>query len=162
MVKLNLPGYQFRIQNSEKGTRIFDPIRKKFIALTPEEWVRQNFLQYIIEEKKYPAALIAVETGLLYNRLKKRSDITVYDKKGKVWMIIECKAPEVKISQDTFDQVATYNMSQKKNAGAKHQDRSVLTKTKFLAVTNGLKHYCCEMNYEQDKYDFLKDFPEFI
>jgi len=149
MVKLNLPEYQFRIQKSEKGIRIFDSIRKKLIALTPEEWVRQNFIRYIIEEKKYPASLIAVETGLKYNRLKKRSDIAVYDKNGKVWMIIECKAPEVKISQDTFQQVAVYNMSGK-------------AKTKFLAVTNGLKHYCCELNYEQNKYDFLKDFPEFI
>ena len=149
MIRLNLPEYKFRVQNTEKGVRIFDFIRKKFIILTPEEWVRQNFIQYIIKEKKYPSSLVAVETGLKYNRLKKRSDITVYDKKGIVWMIIECKAPEVKISQDTFQQVAVYNMSGR-------------SKTRFLAVTNGLKHYCCEMNYEQDKYDFLKDFPEFI
>jgi hypothetical protein len=148
MIKLNLPEYSFRIQKSEKGIRIFDSIRKKFVALTPEEWVRQNFIKYIIEEKKYLASLIAVETGLKYNRLKKRSDITVYDKNGNLWMIIECKAPEVKISQDTFQQVAVYNMSGK-------------TKTKFLAVTNGLKHYCCEINYEKNKYDFLKDFPDF-
>ena len=149
MVKLNLPEYSFRIQKSEKGIQIFDSIRKKFVSLTPEEWVRQNFIKYIIEEKKYPASLIAVETGLKYNRLKKRSDISVYDKNGNLWMIIECKALEVKISQDTFQQVAVYNMSGK-------------TKTKFLAVTNGLKHYCCEMNYEKNKYDFLKDFPDFI
>ena len=149
MVKLNLPEYSFRIQKSEKGIQIFDSIRKKFVSLTPEEWVRQNFIKYIIEEKKYLASLIAVETGLKYNRLKKRSDITVYDKNGNLWMIIECKALEVKISQDTFQQVAVYNMSGK-------------TKTKFLAVTNGLKHYCCEMNYEKNKYDFLKDFPDFI
>src|ERR1035437_936674 len=137
MVKLNLPEYKFRIQKSEKETRIFDSIRKKFIVLTPEEWVRQNFIHYIIEEKKYPVSLIAVETGLKYNRLKKRSDIIIYDRKGNVWMIIECKAPEVKISQDTFDQVATYNMSQKKNSDAKglHRGPSVQA-TKFLAVTN--------------------------
>ncbi|MBI4945650.1 MAG: type I restriction enzyme HsdR N-terminal domain-containing protein [Bacteroidetes bacterium] len=149
MIPLNLPEYSFRIRQGEKGNQIFDRVRKKFVALTPEEWVRQNFIRYIIEEKKYPAALIAVETGLKYNRLKKRSDITVYDKQGKIWMIIECKAPEVKISQDAFQQVAVYNMSGK-------------SKTKFLAVTNGLKHYCCEMNAEQDKYDFLKDFPAYI
>jgi len=148
MIQLNLPRYTFRIHQGEKGNQIFDSIRKKFVVLTPEEWVRQNFIQYLIEEKKYPASLIAVETGLKYNKLKKRSDITVYDRKGNVWMIIECKKPDVKISQDTFDQVATYNMSQK-------------TKTKFLAVTNGLKHYCCESDYERKKYNFLKDFPEF-
>ena len=167
MVKLNLPEYQFRIQKSEKGLHIFDPIRKKFVALTPEEWVRQNFIQYLIEEKKYPASLIAVETGLKYNRLKKRSDITVYDRNGNIWMIIECKAPEVKISQDTFDQVATYNMSHRKDAGAKglHQGQGALTK--FLAVTNGLKHFCCEMTLRdsnatnQPNYTFLKDFPSF-
>ena len=149
MIRLNLPEYKFRVQNTEEGVRIFDLIRKKFIILTPEEWVRQNFIQYIIKEKKYPSSLVAVETGLKYNRLKKRSDITVYDKKGMVWMIIECKAPEVKISQDTFRQVAVYNMSGR-------------SKTRFLAVTNGLRHYCCEMNYEKEKYEFLKDFPEFI
>jgi hypothetical protein len=154
MVKLNLPEYNFRVQKSEKGLRIFDPIRKKFVALTPEEWVRQNFIQYLIEEKKYPVSLIAVETGVKYNRLQKRSDITVFDRKGNVWMIIECKAPEIKISQDVFDQVATYNMSGKKM-------------TKFLAVTNGLKHYCCETTINDStlenpgNYSFLKDFPVF-
>ena len=149
MIQLNLPEYKFRIQNSEKGNQIFDSIRKKFVAHTPEEWVRQNFIQYLITEKRYPCSLIAVETGLKYNRLKKRSDITVYDKSGKIWMIIECKSPEIKLSQDTFNQAAIYNVSGK-------------SKTKFLAITNGLKHYCCKMNYEQNNYDFLKDFPAFV
>lgn len=148
MVKLNLPEYSFRIQKTEKGLQIFDSLRKKFVALTSEEWVRQNFIQYLIEEKKYPASLIAIETGLKYNKLQKRSDITVHDRKGNVWMIIECKKPDVKISQDTFDQVATYNMSHK-------------SKTRYLAVTNGLKHYCCEFNNQQHNYSFVKDFPEF-
>ncbi len=148
MTKLNLPEYSFRIQKSEKGIQIFDEIRKKFVALTPEEWVRQNFIQYVVAEKKYPASLIAVETGLKYNRLQKRSDIAIYDRKGNLWMLIECKAPEIKISQETFDQVATYNMSGK-------------VKTRFLGVTNGLTHYCCEMKYSQNNYAFLKDFPDF-
>ena len=151
MTRLNLPEYTFRIQKTDKGNHIFDPIRKKWVALAPEEWVRQNFIQYLLEEKKYPASLIAVETGLKYNRLKKRSDITVYDRKGNVWMIIECKAPEVQLSQATFNQAAIYNVAGK-------------TKTKFLAVTNGLKHYCCSMDYGEQsnrKYNFLKDFPEF-
>ncbi len=149
MTRLNLPEYDFRIQKSDKGIHIFDSVRKKFVALTPEEWVRQNFIQYLIEEKKYPASLISVETGLRYNKLKKRCDIPVFNRKGEKWMLIECKAPEVNISQETFDQVATYN-----TAGRE--------KTKFLAVTNGLKHYCCELEeIPADTYRFLKDFPAF-
>jgi type I site-specific restriction endonuclease len=148
MTPLNLPTYVFRIRESGKGHCIFDSIRKKFVALSPEEWVRQNFIRYLTEEKKYPASLIAIETGLKYNQLQKRSDILIYDRKGSVWMIIECKAPEIKISQKTFDQAATYNMSGK-------------NKTTFLGVTNGLKHYCCEMKYPQNTYTFLKDFPDF-
>ena len=155
MQKLNLPEYSFRIQKTDKGLQIFDPLRKKFLVLTPEEWVRQNFIQYMVHEKKYPASLIAVETGLKYNRLKKRSDIIVHDRKGNVWLIVECKAPQITISQKIFDQAAIYNVSGK-------------TKAKYLAITNGLKHYCCEMlsinankDDEQKKYKFLKNFPEF-
>jgi len=148
MIRLNLPPYTFRTRENEKGNQIFDAIRKKFVTLSPEEWVRQNLVRYFIEEKKYPASLIALETGLNYNRQKKRSDITVYNRQGDIWMIIECKAPDVKISQETFNQVAIYNMSGR-------------TRTKFLAVSNGLKHYCCEMKYTPNAYDFLKDFPEF-
>lgn len=149
MVKLNLPEYQFRLQKSEKGTHIFDSIRKKFVALTPEEWVRQNFVRYLIEEKKYPASLISIETGLKYNKLKKRCDITVFNRNGEKFMLIECKAPEVKISQETFDQVATYNAAEK-------------NLTRYLAVTNGLKHYCCEISGPTlNSYQFLEDFPDF-
>jgi diaminopimelate epimerase len=127
---------------------IFDALRKKFIVLTPEEWVRQNFIRYLTEEKEYPSSLIAVETGLKYNRLSKRSDLTVFDRNGDVWMIIECKKPEVKISQGTFNQAAVYNMSHK-------------TKTKFLAVTNGMKHYCCKMDTVNNRFDFMKELPSF-
>jgi len=155
MIQLNLPQYSFRIRQGEKGNQIFDSIRKKFGSLTPEEWVRQHFIRFLVEETKYPASLIAVETGLRYNKLKKRCDITVFNRKGEIWMLVECKAPEVKISQETFNQVATYN------AGGKER-------TKFLAVTNGLKHYCCEMTEKSGLsedtnpgYHFLKDFPEF-
>lgn len=149
MVRLNLPEYTFQIRQGEKTDQIFDPVRKKFVALTPEEWVRQNFIRYLIEEKKYPQSLIAIETGLKYNTLQKRCDITVFNRQGEKWMLIECKAPEVKISQETFDQVAAYN------AGGKQR-------TKFLAVTNGLKHYCCGIEDPADeKYRFLKDFPDF-
>lgn len=155
MVKLNLPPYNFRIRKSDKGMQIFDLIRKKFVALTPEEWVRQHFIRYLIEEKGYPATLMTVETGLTYNKLKKRCDITVHNRKGEAWMLIECKAPEVKISQETFDQVATYNMAGKKT-------------TLYLAVTNGLAHYCCKLETTTgpdgstfSNYRFLNDFPAF-
>ena len=148
MTKLNLPEYSFRIQKTKKGLQIFDSLRKKFLTLTPEEWVRQNFIQYLIQEKKYPASLIAIETGLKYNKLQKRSDITIHHRNGNVWMIVECKRPDIKISQQIFNQVAVYNMSYK-------------TKTNYLAITNGLKHYCCEINYELEKFTFLKEFPQF-
>jgi len=143
-----LPEYNFRIRESKIGLQIFDSIRKKYVVLTPEEWVRQNFIQYLIEEKKYPPALIAVETGLKYNKLKKRSDIAIYSRSGNLWMLIECKSPSVKISQETFDQVAVYNKSHK-------------IKTKYLSITNGINHFCCKMDYEVGRFLFLKGFPEF-
>ena len=147
MVKLNLPEYKFRIQKTEKGIRIFDSVRKKFITLTPEEWVRQNFIRYLIQEKKYSASLIAVESGLKYNRLKKRSDIIVFNKNGNIWMIIECKSPAVKITQDTFYQVSVYNTGKGQKA-------------EYLTVTNGLKHFCCRIDYRNNTFAFVKDLPE--
>jgi hypothetical protein len=146
-IPLNLPEYSFRIRKKGKNLEIFDFIRKKFVTLTPEEWVRQNFIRYLIEEKKYSPSRISIETSLKYSRLHKRSDITIYDKNGNPWMIIECKNPSVAISQKTFNQVAIYNMSQK-------------TRAKYLTVTNGLIHYCCEMHYESGSYLFVKDLPE--
>ena len=147
MIKLNLPAYTFRIRQGEKGNQIFDIIRKKFVALTPEEWVRQNFIRYIIEEKKYPGALIAVETGLKYNRLKKRSDITVYDKKGKVWMIIECKAPEVSINQAVIEQASRYNHT---------------LKCRHLVITNGIKTFCFEIDFITQGFKQMPDIPRRI
>lgn len=151
MTRLNLPQYDFKIKNTKKGYQIFDPLRRKYIVLTPEEWVRQHFIQYLINEKKYPASLISIETGLKYNRLQKRSDIIIYDRNGKPWIIIECKAPQVPISQKIFDQVAVYNAAEG-------------TRAKYLAITNGIKHYCCEIQYEKSKegsrFRFLNSFPE--
>ncbi|MFH1005386.1 MAG: type I restriction enzyme HsdR N-terminal domain-containing protein [Bacteroidota bacterium] len=147
MLKLNLPEYKFRIQKSEKGIQIFDSVRKKFVALTPEEWVRQNFIQYLIQKKKYPASLIAVESGLKYNRLKKRSDIIVFNKTGNIWMIIECKSPTIKITQDAFHQVAMYNIGKGKKA-------------EYLTVTNGLKHFCCKIDYKNNTFNFVKNLPD--
>jgi hypothetical protein len=146
MEKLNLPAYKFKLKSNENKTLIFDNLRKKYMVLTPEEWVRQHFIQFLIEEKKYPATLIAIEKQVLVNNLKKRSDILVFDKEGKPDIIVECKAPKVKITQATFDQIARYNS--KLNA-------------KFLVVTNGLTHFYCKMDFQKETYIFLKEIPNY-
>ncbi|MBL7883379.1 MAG: type I restriction enzyme HsdR N-terminal domain-containing protein [Bacteroidia bacterium] len=146
MQELNLPQYPFKIREFESKVQIFDSIRKKYLVLTPEEWVRQHFIQYLIQEKNYPQSLITIEIGLKYNQLQKRADILVYNKQGKPYLMVECKAPEVKISQDTFHQIALYNM---------------VFKVNYLVVTNGLYHYCCEMDYHQNTYRFLPEIPLF-
>jgi hypothetical protein len=146
MQQLNFSSYSFRFKNSENKVAIFDEIRKKFIILTPEEWVRQHVVQFLIEEKKYPKSLINVEKVLKINNLIKRYDIVVYKSDGSIFILIECKAPEVKISQSTFDQIARYNMTLKSN---------------YLMVTNGLNHYFCQMDFENEKYHFLKELPNY-
>ncbi|MFA6923499.1 MAG: type I restriction enzyme HsdR N-terminal domain-containing protein [Bacteroidales bacterium] len=146
MQKLNLPEYEFIYKTTGSETFIFDILRKKYILLTPEEWVRQNFVQYLIHDKKFPKSLIAIEKSVKYNKLIKRFDLLVYDKSGKPFVIIECKAPTVEISQNTFDQIARYNMT---------------LKVKYLIVTNGMQHYCCVMDYEKNDYFFLKEIPEY-
>ena len=146
MQELNLPKYQFRFKETAGKVMIFDAFRKKYVVLTPEEWVRQNFLNYLTMEKKFPASLIALEAALKYNQLQKRADILVYDKQGKPFLMVECKAPEVKITQDTFDQVARYNM---------------IFKVKYLVVTNGLNHFCCQMDYTDNSYVYLKEIPAY-
>ena len=146
MLKLNFPPYQFRFKNSENKYAIFDEIRKKFIILTPEEWVRQHVVQFLLEEKKYPKSLINVEKVLKINGLRKRYDVVVFNSDGSIFILIECKAPEIKIAQATFDQIARYNMTM--NA-------------QFLMVTNGLNHYFCQMDYENEKYTFLENLPNY-
>lgn len=142
MLKLNFPEYSFRFKNSENKRLIFDPIRKKYIVLTPEEWVRQHALQYLIQEKGFSASLINVEKQLILNNTKKRYDIVIYNADGSIFLIVECKAPTIEITQETFDQIARYNL---------------VTKATYLMVTNGLSHYYCQMDYEQQRYIFLKD-----
>jgi len=146
MTNLNLPKYTFRIKNKENKLYIFDKIRKKDMVLTEEEWVRQNFVSYLHEDKKYPLSLIAVEKQCKVNDLVKRTDILVFDKTGSPHIIVECKAPQVKINQDTFDQIARYNM--KLNAT-------------FLILTNGLQHYYCQMDHVEQRYTFLKEIPNY-
>ncbi len=146
MEELNLPIYPFKFKQEGTRKHIFDSIRKKYVLLTSEEWVRQNFLQYLIREKNFPASLIAVEVGLKYNQLQKRTDVLVYDKQGNPHLMVECKAPEIKITQDAFDQIARYNM---------------VFKVKYLVVTNGLHHFCCRMDYSDNTYHYLELIPPF-
>lgn len=146
MQELNLPPYQFKLRNNKNQKEIFDSFRKKYVVLTPEEWVRQNFLQYLVQERNFPASLIAVEIGLKYNGLQKRADVLVYNKLGKPHLLVECKAPEVKITQDTFYQIARYNMA---------------FAVKYLVVTNGINHFCCIMDYENNTFKYLETIPVF-
>ena len=125
---------------------IFDEIRKKFILLTPEEWVRQHVVQFLLQDKKYPKSYINVEKLIKINDLSKRYDVVVFQPNGEIFLLIECKAPEVPISQQTFDQIARYNL---------------VLKAKYLMVTNGLNHYFCQMDFENEKYVFLKELPEY-
>lgn len=146
MTPLNLPQFEYKIKNEDGKTFLFDIIRKKFVVLTPEEWVRQHFVHYLINYYKYPKSLIKIETGHRFNTLQKRSDIIIYDRQGKSLMVVECKSVLEKINSKTFYQVATYNMT---------------IKAKYLAVTNGLKHYCYIVNYDDNKYTFLNEIPSF-
>ncbi|MCD4745736.1 MAG: type I restriction enzyme HsdR N-terminal domain-containing protein [Bacteroidales bacterium] len=146
MQKLNFPEYSFKIRKKDLRTEIFDIIRKKYVALTPEEWVRQNVIMYLISEKNFPQSLIAIEMGFKLYHTKKRSDIVVYDNTANPIMIIECKAPEIKINQKVFDQIARYNMA---------------LKVKYFIITNGLIHYCCIIDYSKKNYQFIKNIPDY-
>jgi hypothetical protein len=146
MQQLNFPSYNFRFKNSENKVSIFDEIRKKFIILTPEEWVRQHVIRFFLEEKKYPKSLINVEKILKVNDLRKRYDVVVFNPDGSIYILVECKAPEIKTAQATFDQIAQYNMT---------------LKAQFLMVTNGHNHYFCQMDFEKEKYLFLKELPDY-
>ena len=146
MKQLQFPTYSFRFKNSENKVAIFDEIRKKFIIISPEEWVRQHVVQFLLQDKKYPKSHINVEKLIKINNLTKRYDIVVYKPDGDITILVECKAPEVKVTQSTFDQIARYNMT---------------LKAEYLMVTNGLNHYFCKMDYENEKYDFLQELPEY-
>jgi len=146
MQTLNLPTYNFKLKNSQNKTLIFDKLRKKYVVLTPEEWVRQHFVHFLIDQKKYPETLIAIEKQLTINNLKKRTDILIFNSDGKPEVVVECKAPSIKISQKTFDQIARYNLQ---------------LKADFLIVTNGLTHFYCKMDFKNKTYIFLKNLPDY-
>ncbi|WP_277017386.1 type I restriction enzyme HsdR N-terminal domain-containing protein [Flavobacterium lindanitolerans] len=146
MQQLNFNSYDFRFRNTEGRISIFDEIRKKFIILTPEEWVRQNVVQYLLQEKKYPKSYINVEKVIKINGLVKRYDVVVFQPNGKLFLLVECKSTDIAINQTTFDQIARYNM---------------VLESEYLMVTNGLNHYFCQMDYKNEKYNFLKELPAF-
>jgi len=146
MQPLNLPKYSFKIQTKEQKKYIFDAFRKKFVSLTPEEWVRQHFIRYLSEERNYPPSLIAVEMEMQYNKLHFRADAVVYNRQARPVMVVECKAPDVPVRQEHFDQILRYNMQ---------------LKVFYLVVTNGLEHYCCRLDPERGKYEFLKSIPDY-
>lgn len=144
MQKLNFPTYSFRFKSSENKISIFDDIRKKFVILQPEEWVRQHCIQFLMTEKAYPKSLINVEKEIHINSLKKRYDVVVFNSDGSVHLMVECKTPNILINQKVFDQIARYNLE---------------LKASYLMVTNGLNHYYCQMDFINQRYLFLKDLP---
>ncbi|GAB3013123.1 type I restriction enzyme HsdR N-terminal domain-containing protein [uncultured Cyclobacterium sp.] len=146
-VSLNLPTYTMDIEKGDQGRYfVFDPIRKKKLLLTPEEWVRQHITHYLVEHMNYPGSLIALEKGLKYNALQKRFDILVLDRSGASFFLIECKAPEVKLSQKTVEQVCVYN--NKFNAP-------------YICISNGRMHYCLKKDLKTGRYSQINHFPKF-
>lgn len=146
MLPLNLPSYPAKIQQRNGKNVIFDPLRKKYVALTPEEWVRQHFVHLLTEHKGYPKGLLANEIQLDLNGTKKRCDTVLFNKDLSARMIVEYKAPNVEITQAVFDQITRYNM---------------VLKVEYLIVSNGLRHYCCRINYSTMQYTFLADIPAY-
>jgi hypothetical protein len=141
---LNFPEYLFKLRRFGEVEEIWDEIRRRWVVLTPEEWVRQHAVRYLREQKGYPAGRIAVERGLKVNGMQRRTDAVVYDAHGQPHMIVECKAPNVAISQSTFDQIARYNLT---------------LRVPYLYVTNGHEHFCCRIDFGTSGYDFLSEVP---
>ena len=146
MFRLNLPPYPIKIQEKGEKRQIFDFLRRKWVALTPEEWVRQHFTHFLVEHKNYPQALLANEVELRIGEKRLRCDTLLYNKELRPRMIIEYKAPTIQIQQKTFDQISVYNL---------------LLKVDYLIVSNGLQHYCCKMDYTNQSYQFLESIPDY-
>ncbi|MCB8995454.1 MAG: type I restriction enzyme HsdR N-terminal domain-containing protein [Bacteroidales bacterium] len=146
MKALNLPTYSFKIKSENELDYIYDPFRRKYFRLTPEEWVRQNFASYLVNEKQYPTSRIVLEKSLRVNKLFKRCDILIAGDQGKPIMIVECKAPEVKIGQNTFEQVSVYNLA---------------FKVEYLVITNGMQHFCCKIDFTNNSVNFINEIPEY-
>lgn len=146
MIQLNLPDYPIRLSGTQEHPSIFDILRRKYVALTPEEWVRQHFIHFLINQKNYPATLLANEIKLRVGNKTLRADSVLYDRELRPRMIVEYKASHIPITQKVFDQISAYNM---------------LLHVDYLVVSNGLQHYCCKMDYDNQKYLFLEDIPDY-
>ena len=147
MVELNLPEFEYKVKKREDGSwAIWDRLRERWVALTPEEWVRQHFVEWLITEKEFPAALMGNEMSLTQNGISRRCDTVVGDRTGQPLVIVEYKAPSINITQKVFDQIVRYNM---------------VLKARYLMVSNGLEHYCCQIDYEAGSYRFLEDIPRY-
>jgi predicted type IV restriction endonuclease len=147
MLALNLPAFEVKIKDEGTKKMIFDVIRRKYVTLTPEEWVRQHFVHYLIEQLGYPQDLLANEVELTLNGTSKRCDTVLYDQDLKARMIVEYKAADVPITQKVFNQIMRYNM---------------VLRVEYLVVSNGLEHYCCKMDYTNNSYQFLQEIPKFV
>lgn len=144
-MELSLPAFEYRVRKQKGLPVIYDIIRKKYVALTPEEWVRQHIIHFLVGHKGYPQSLIAVEKEIDLYGLRRRFDLVCFDRKGEPFLIVECKAPAVELSQKVFDQVFGYNL---------------VMSARYIAISNGVKHYCGCMNVEK-QFTFLDDFPAF-
>lgn len=146
MYALNLPSFDVKIRKTKTAIEIFDQLRRKYVRLTPEEWVRQHFVNYLIDEKQYPMSLMTNEASIQLNSLSKRCDTVVYNNSLSPLVICEYKSPEVKIDQKVFDQIAKYN---------------IVLKVDYLIVSNGMNHFCCKMNYDGMTYEFMEEIPNY-
>ena len=147
MLSLNLPAFDTKIATRNGKNVIFDVIRRRYVALTPEEWVRQHFVHFLIAHKGYPVSLMANEVFLNLNGTKKRCDTVLYARDLSARMIVEYKAPHIDITQAVFDQIVRYN---------------IVLKVDYLVVSNGMQHYCCRVDYDKQSYTFLQDIPDYI
>lgn len=146
MNRINLPTYAIKLREKDGKRQIFDFLRRKYVSLTPEEWVRQHFVHFLVEQKGYPHGLLANEVELRVGDKKLRCDTLLYNKELQPWMIIEYKSPQIELTQHVFDQITGYN---------------VLLKVPFLIISNGMHHFCCRVDYEKGEYTFLEDIPAF-
>lgn len=144
--ELNMPPYSFKITGKPGEEKIFDIIRRRYVRLTPEEWVRQNFIRYLTEEGGYPAGLMGVEVTFTMNRLRKRADILIHNREGKPVMIVECKSYDVALDENVFDQIVTYNMR---------------FRVPYLVVTNGMINYACKIDFENNSWEYLMVIPQY-
>ncbi len=146
MIRLNLPSFKIKLSGTIQKPMIYDILRRKHVALTPEEWVRQHFIHYMIECKSYPASLMANEVSLKYGSKSLRADTVLYNRSLKPIMIMEYKAPDIAITRNVFDQISAYNL---------------LLHVDYLIMSNGMQHYCCKMDYDRRCYTFLTDIPDY-